>query len=372
MSDLVKRQRQLRVLGTATGHFSGLLPSFVCLQAHSFLRPVHKPASGHPDVGQRKRRDELWGVFGKPPVAQFYVAELALGYPKRMLHLGPPAGFELFDLFMQRAPGRVLLRAALTSAHRHMPIHASGVGSLAGALVVARISKDQLLFPVRQRMVLRDVVDVGCRADDRMHQARLSVHPNMGFHAEVPLIALLNLVHLGITLTGLVPGRARRSVQRGVYRSARLKQQAVSGQLGVDDLQNLCAQLMLFEQMTKSQDADPVWNALGATDASKVAAETGFEQGFFGAQVRQTKLLLQAVSAQHQCTVKWRASRSGHRHVRRYKRQQIALGNHLVHFFEQDLLSRALGAEIESEVCLFRAVEAGNLRAAIEVIGVGF
>jgi hypothetical protein len=44
----------------------------------------------------------------------------------------------------------------------------------------------------------------------------------------------------------------------------------------------------------------------------------------------------------------------------------------LVHFFEQDLLARAPGTEIESEVCLFHAVKARNLRASIEVAGVGF
>jgi hypothetical protein len=38
------------------------------------------------------------------------VPELALDDPKRMLHLGPHAGFELFGLFVQHAPGRVLLR----------------------------------------------------------------------------------------------------------------------------------------------------------------------------------------------------------------------------------------------------------------------
>ena len=95
-----------------------------------------------------------------------------------MLHLGPHAGFELFGLFVQRAPGRVLLRAPLTRAHGHMPIHASGVGSFACALVT-RISKDNLLFTVQQRMALRDIVDVSRRADERMHQARLSVNPNM-------------------------------------------------------------------------------------------------------------------------------------------------------------------------------------------------
>ena len=371
MSHSLKRQCQLRLLKGKTGRFSGRLWPFPDLQAHSSLRPVHKPASSHPDIGQRKQRDELRGILGKPPVAHFEVTELALDDPKRMLHFGAHAGFELFGLFVQRAPGRVLLRAALYRSHGHMPIHASGVGSFAGALV-ARISKDNLFFTVQQGVPLRDIVDVGRRADDRMHQARLSVHPNMGFHAEVPLVALLNLVHLGVTLTGLVLGRAGRSNQRGVYHGARLEQQAVSGQLGVDDLQNLWTQRVLFEQMTKSQDADPVWNALGAADTSKVAVEAGLEQGFFGPQVGQAKPLLQAVNAQHQCKVKWRTSRPGHRRVRRYERQQIAPRHDLVHFFEQDLLARAPGTEIESEVCLFHAVKACNLRASIEVAGVGF
>jgi hypothetical protein len=38
-------------------------------------------------------------------------------------------------------------------------------------------------------------------------------------------------------------------------------------------------------------------------------------------QARQAKPLLQAVNAQHQCKVKWRASRLGRRCVRRYERQ---------------------------------------------------
>ena len=371
MSHPLKRQCQSRRLKGATGQISGRLPPFGDLQTHSSLRPVHKPASDHPDVGQRKQRNELRRGFGKTPVAHFDVAELALDNPKRMLHLGPHAGFELFGLFVQRAPGRVLLRLTLPRAHGDMPIHASGVGSFAGALV-ARISKDHLFFAVQQRMPLGDIIDVcGC-SDDGVHQTGLCVHPNMGLHAEVPLVALLNLVHLGVTLTALVFGRARCSNQGGIHHGARLEQQAMGGQLSVDDLQNLWAQFVLFEQMTKSQDADPVWNALGAADACKVAVKAGLEQGFFGPQVRQAKPLLQAVNAQHQCKVKWRASRLGHWCVRRNERQQIAPRHDVVHFFEQDLLARAPGVEIESEVCLFHAVTARNLYASIEVAGVGF
>jgi len=371
MFHLLKRPRRLRPWNAETGRFSSLLPPFGDLRTHSSLHPLHKPASGHRDIGQRKQRDELRGVLGKPSVADLGVPELALDDPKRMLHLGPHAGLELLGLFVQRAPGRVLLRLTLIRAHGHMPTHPSGVGSFAGALV-ARISKDHLFFTVQQRMPLRDIVDVcGC-SDDGVHQAGLRVHPNMGFHAEVPLVALLNLVHLGVAFTGLVFGRARCSNQGGIHHGARLEQQAMGGQLGVDDLQNLWTQLVLFEQMTKSQDADPVWNALGAADPCEVPVEAGLEQGFFGPEIRQAKPLLQAVNAQHQCKVKWRASRLGHRCVRRYERQQIAPRHDLVHFFEQDLLARAPGTEIESEVCLFHAVKASNLRASIEVIGVGF
>ena len=371
MSHPLKRQCQLRLLKSANGQFLGLLPLFGDLQAHLSLRPLHKPASDHPDVGQRKQRNELRRVFGKSPVAHLGVPELALDDPKWMLHLCAHAGLELLGLFLQCAPGRVLLRLTLPRAYGHMPIHASGVGSFAGALV-ARISKDNLFFTVQQRMPLRDIVDVSRRSDDGVHQTGLRVHPNMGFHTEVPLIALLNLVHLGVAFTALVLGRARCSNQGGIHHGARLEQQAMGGQLGVDDLQNLRTQRVLFEQMTKSQDADPVWNALGTANAYEVSVKAGLEQGFFGPQVRQAKPLLQAVNAQHQCKLKWRASRLGYRCVRRYERQQIAPRHDLVHFFEQDLLARAPGAEIKAEVCLFHAVKASNLRASIEVVGVGF
>ena len=109
MFHFLKRPLRLRPRNAETGRFYGLFLSFARLQTHSSLRPVHMPASGHPDIGQRKQRDELCGVLGKPPVAHFEVTELALDNPKRMLHLGPHAGFELFGLFVQRAPGRVLL-----------------------------------------------------------------------------------------------------------------------------------------------------------------------------------------------------------------------------------------------------------------------
>ena len=164
------------------------------LQAHSSRRPLHQPAPNHPDIGERKQRDELGRVLGQYPVTHFDVTELTLDDPKRMLHIDPHAGFELFGLFVQCAPRRVPLRAALARAHRHMPIHASGVSPLAGALLTC-IGKDNLLFPVQQRVALRNIVEVNSRADDRVYQAEIGVHHYMWLHTKVPLVAALDLVH---------------------------------------------------------------------------------------------------------------------------------------------------------------------------------
>jgi hypothetical protein len=57
---------------------------------------------------------------------------------------------------------------------------------------------------------LGDVGRVGGGALDRVHQARGDINPDMGLHAEVPLVALPGLMHLPVaallfvSLPGLV------------------------------------------------------------------------------------------------------------------------------------------------------------------------
>jgi len=54
--------------------------------------------------------------------------------------------------------------------------------------------------------------------------------------AEVPLFALLILVHLGIALPRCVLGRRRRSHEGGIDDGALTQEQAALGQMGVDGL----------------------------------------------------------------------------------------------------------------------------------------
>ena len=129
------------------------------------------------------------------------MSELAFDNPERVLHLCPNTGLELFCLFAQRAPRRVLVRLAFARSHRNVPIHACRFSPLAGAKI-AGIGKHDRFFAMQQAVSLGHVIDVGRCADHGVYQARVSIDTNVRLHAEVPLVALLNLVHLGVTLTG--------------------------------------------------------------------------------------------------------------------------------------------------------------------------
>ena len=51
---------------------------------------------------------------------------------------------------------------------------------------------------MHQRMRLTDVADIGRSANDRMDQTRLGVDADVSLHAEMPVVAFLRLMHLGV------------------------------------------------------------------------------------------------------------------------------------------------------------------------------
>jgi hypothetical protein len=65
----------------------------------------------------------------------------------------------------------------------------------------------------------------------------VGINPDMGLHAEVPLLALLALVHVRIALAVLVLRRRRRRYQRGIDNRAFPQQQALLGQVPIDGVE---------------------------------------------------------------------------------------------------------------------------------------
>ena len=173
-----------------------------------------------------------------------------------------------------------------------MPLHCLGFSPL-GDTLIASIGKDNLLIAMQQGVTLGHVVDVGSGADDSVDQAGFGIHSNVGRHAEVPLVAFLALVHLGVALTMAVLGRAGCNNQGGIEHSARLEHQTFGGH-------QLDTEVVLFQQMPEPQDGGLIRQSRAAgVKKGKLALQRGVVQGLFHGWVRQAKSLLQKMNAQH-------------------------------------------------------------------------
>ena len=107
---------------------------------------------------------------------------------------------------------------------------------------------------MNQCVGLRDIVDVGRRDRHAVNQPGIGIHTSMGFHAEMPLVVFLRLVHLRVAFTTAVLGGAGRGDQGGIDNRVALQQQAFGGQRSVDGGQDLKTQVVLFEQVAKPKD----------------------------------------------------------------------------------------------------------------------
>ena len=186
-----------------------------------------------------------------------------------MFDFGANTYFELFCLFSQRTPRRMLLLLALTKAHGNVPVHARGLIAL-GCTLIARVSEDNSLLPIQQRAPLSHIVYVGRCTDDVVYQAEVSVYTDVAPHCEVPFVGLLGLVHLRVPLAVFVLGGTRCRDQCGIGHRADPEHETLGGEFVVDELQDARAQAVIFKQMFEAHSAHPVWDSLGTAQAHEV------------------------------------------------------------------------------------------------------
>ena len=181
-----------------------------------------------------------------------------------------------------------------------MPLHiVFGVWPFVRTLV-ASISEDIRLLPVQQTVGFDHIVDVARCAAHGVHQTGISVHADVRLHAEEPLLALLALVHLRVSFTAGVLGRARCGDQRGIDHCAAAQHQALGTQQQIDGCQDSLGQLVLLQHMAESQDGALVGQpVIPAAQAGEVA-----EQG----HVVQRPSMAGSLNVNH-CCMKWMRSR---------------------------------------------------------------
>ena len=202
---------------------------------------------------------------------------------------------------------------------------------------------------MQQPVSLSHVVDIGRCADDGVYQARVSIDTDMRLYAEVPLVALLGLVHLRIPLARTVLGRAGSRNQGGVYHGAGLEHQAIARQCGVDGVQQLDTQVVFFEKMAEPQDGALIGqSSRPRVQMSKLAIQGHIMQGFFHGRVRQSKPLLQEVDAKHGCHCARWASRLCRWSVRFNQLLQLSPRHNQIHLIEKFALARSLCNQLET------------------------
>ena len=186
----------------------------------------HQMATRLPQVRQRVQRGELGGVFLQSSIAHLDEAELLLDYPERMFDLRSNPRFDSFDLVDHDVNRVVALeRSTFSWTHGHMPCHSRWrVGSFIRALVTG-VCKDVYFLALQQRISFDHIMRVRSRSSHRMHEPRCSIRADMRFHAKMPLIAFLGLMHLWIALATRILRRRRCGNQRGIHHGTRAQHQ---------------------------------------------------------------------------------------------------------------------------------------------------
>ena len=151
---------------------------------------------------------------------------------------------------------------------------------------------------------------VGGSGHNRVDQTRVLIDSDMDFHPEIPLVALLGLVHLGIALPLFVLGGAGCRDQGGIDDGALAHRHAPCAEVGFDRLidevfcaaVDLLAQIVLLKQVAEGQDRrlirDPVTDQI---DAGKPAHGRHLDQDLFHGRIAERIPLLQQVDPQHHC-----------------------------------------------------------------------
>src|SRR4026208_266298 len=130
---------------------------------------------------------------------------------------------------------------------------------------------------------------IGGSGSHRMNQLCPAVYADMGLHAEMPLVALLGLMHLRIPLLLAILRGTGGIDNGGIHNGPAADLQALLRQIFSNPHKELFAYVMSLQQMPKLTDGRLVGHRLAAQiDADKMPHGTGGLQRIPPPPARQT------------------------------------------------------------------------------------
>lgn len=115
-------------------------------------------APSHPKVSQSEECMQLSSIFRKTSVAHLHKFELALDYPKRVLHLVALTGFGLLDSLADSFGLQLCEHPALARAHYDTTISIQGEPLLKST--VSRVGKAVIIRSMQKRFGLDNAMNI--------------------------------------------------------------------------------------------------------------------------------------------------------------------------------------------------------------------
>ena len=165
---------------------------------------------------------------------------------------------------------------------------------------IGAVTVEAGLVPMQQVGHLMVVMNIGRGDAGAMDQATATIHADVQFHAEVPLVAFLGLVHLRVAGLVLVLDRGRGGDQGGIDDGAARQAQAVLLQQFAHLGEDRRAQMVGFEQTAEVQQRPGIGDAfVSQVEATEIPKQRCVDERFFARFVGQVELVGDAVHAQH-------------------------------------------------------------------------
>ena len=138
---------------------------------------------------------------------------------------------------------------------------------------------------MRQREHIRHVRR---RSQDGMDDLVTAVDAHVRLHAEVPLFALGDLMHIGIPLAPCVLRRARRADNGGIDDRTVAELDAVARQVPINRGEQFLAELVALEQLAELAHRGFIWCCfLSEVDADKPAHRYRLVERFLHRRIRR-------------------------------------------------------------------------------------
>lgn len=240
----------------------------------------------HPkEVHEREEEREMQRVLPEAAVPHLRVMPDALQHLKGVLHLCADRR-ELRIPFLLRGREGTIPPPAI----RNTPEERSrSRGAFVVITPVHAIPKSGVFLAVKEIGEHRTVVHV-CRASTNgMDEATLGIHADVCLHAEVPLIPLLRLMHLGVVFPPRVLRARRSSDDRRIHDRSLPHEKTLLYKERVHRGEELLVEIVLFEEVPEVEDHCLIGDRIDEQiNAEELLEGVPVSDGFFCGRITQS------------------------------------------------------------------------------------